>query len=259
MGLLRSLAAMLSAGASLAGLSSAAAAAAATAREVAVKNPVTYGLVLFRAFDPVDVMEVVDVLQYLGQMHRVELELIHVNMSAVTTRPQAGGMVPLGSETWPAVLPTHTLANASAAHDVLVVPGGLGIRSPDCDSTLEWIAGAARRAKTVVTVCTGSAFAARAGIMDGRRATTNKKSWPVQYGPNTTWVPDARWVVDDSRAPPIWSSSGVTAGLDMMLSFVEAHYSRENATSIMTIMEHVWIEDPTDDPFARTPDNGTTT
>lgn len=90
-------------------------------------------------------------------------------------------------------------------------------------------------------------------IVDPLQATTNKTSWPkiIPYGPNTTWIPHARWVEDESGSPPIWSSSGVTAGLDLMFHFVERFYSRENATYIAKLTEYVRNTDSTNDPFAR--------
>ena len=109
------------------------------------------------------------------------------------------------------------------------------------------------KVRQVLAICTGSALAARAGILNGKKATANKSSWPttVAANPNTTWVPSARWVEDYSSSPPIWSSSGVTAGIDMMLHWVEQTYSAENATSIARFIEHVRITDSSIDPFAR--------
>jgi transcriptional regulator GlxA family with amidase domain len=85
------------------------------------------------------------------------------------------------------------------------------------------------------------------------QATTNKTSWPnvITFGPNTTWIGHARWVEDSSAQPPIWSSSGVTAGLDLMFHFVETYYSAENATFIARLMEYERRRDPNDDPFGR--------
>jgi transcriptional regulator GlxA family with amidase domain len=118
---------------------------------------------------------------------------------------------------------------------------------------MEYIRETAPKVRQVLTICTGSALAARAGILNGRKATANKSSWPttVAANLNTTWMPSARWVEDYSSLPPIWSSSGVTAGIDMMLHWVEQTYGAENATNIARFIEHVRITDPSIDPFAR--------
>jgi transcriptional regulator GlxA family with amidase domain len=104
-------------------------------------------------------------------------------------------------------------------------------------------------------MCTGSALAVRAGILTGKKATTNKSAWPskVNANPHTTWVPDARWVEDYSSTPPRWSCSwNVTAGLDLMLISVEQVCTKEDSVTIARVVEHVGIKDPGYDPFART-------
>ncbi|CAO2654303.1 Nn.00g110360.m01.CDS01 [Neocucurbitaria sp. VM-36] len=161
-------------------------------------------------------------------------------------------MNPLNSTGYPLLPLTHTLETAPEL-DVLIIPGGPGWRNSDLNATLEYIQKTAPKVKHIITICTGSGLAARAGIMNGRKATTNKTSWPttVAANPNTTWVPSAQWVEDYSASPPVWSSSGVTAGIDLMLHWVEQTYNAQNSTQIAQIMEHVRIRDPSHDPFAR--------
>ena len=155
-------------------------------------------------------------------------------------------------QVYPLLAPTHTFETAPEL-DVLIIPGGPGWRNPNLNATLEFIRKTAPKVQQVITICTGAALASRAGIMKGRRATTNKTSWPnaVAANPDTIWVPSARWVEDHSATPPVWSSSGVTAGIDLMLHWVEETYNAQNATRIARLMEHVRIEDPSFDPFAR--------
>ena len=79
-------------------------------------------------------------------------------------------------------------------------------------SLVDFIKAQAPGAKYVLSVCTGSEVLARAGVLNGKRATTNKFSFKrIQEETRdlvVTWVPKARWVVDGN----VWSSSGVTAG-----------------------------------------------
>ncbi|KAF2031086.1 ThiJ/PfpI [Setomelanomma holmii] len=214
--------------------------------------PLTYGIVLFRMFDVLDVHGPTEVLQVLSASFKTDIVYIAETMEPVTTRPTLAAMNPLNSSVYPLLPPTHTLATAPEL-DVLIIPGGPGWRDPALNATLDYIRATAPKVKHVITICTGAALAARAGIMDGRKATTNKSSWPnaVLAGPNTTWIPSARWVEDNSSEPPVWSSSGVTAGIDLMLHWVEEKYNKENATNIAKFMEHVRIRDPAYDPFAR--------
>ena len=100
----------------------------------------------------------------------------------------------------------------------------------------------------MVTICTGASIAAWAGILNGRNATTNKIRFHniAAERPQVNWIRKARWVVDGN----IWTSSGIAAGIDTILAFIEAMYGRESAVRTATIMEYEWHEDSTDDPFA---------
>jgi transcriptional regulator GlxA family with amidase domain len=209
-------------------------------------------MVLFRNFDIMDVAGPLDILQFVGSSFKTDIAFISETMDAVTTRPSLPSMNRLNSSVYPYILPTHTFETAPKL-DVLILPGGPGWRNPALNSTLDYIRKTAPNVKHILTICTGSALAARAGILNGRKATANKSSWPttVAENRNTTWIPSARWVEDYSTLPPIWSSSGVTAGLDLMLHWVEQTYNRENATNIARFIEHVRITDPSIDPFAR--------
>lgn len=224
-------------------------------RATAVTNatlPRTFGIVLFRMFDLLDVHGPIEILQFLSGVYKIDIALIAETMEPVTSEPSMASMNPFNSSVYPVLPPTHTFETAPKL-DVLILAGGPGWRNPTLNATLDYIARTAPKVKQVLTICTGSALAARAGIMNGRKATTNKTSWPnvVKAGLNTTWVPHARWVEDESSMPPIWSSSGVTAGLDLMLHWVGQTYSEQNATFITNILEHQRITDRSFDPFAR--------
>src|SRR5690242_4457497 len=172
-------------------------------------------------FDLLDVHGPIEILQFLSGIYKIDIALIAETMDPVSSGPSLAAMNPFNSSVYPVLPPTHTFETAPEL-DVLILAGGPGWRNPALNVTLEYIARTAPKVKQIITICTGSALAARAGIMNGRKATTNKTSWPnaVKAGPNTTWVPRARWVEDESSFPPIWSSSGVTAGLDVMLHWV---------------------------------------
>ncbi|WP_395020832.1 DJ-1/PfpI family protein [Dongia sp.] len=136
-------------------------------------------------------------------------------------------------------------------YDLLLVPGGMGTRREvENQALLDWLNHAAGRAETVASVCTGSALLARAGLLDGRRATTNKNAynWVVRQGPKVEWQPRARWVEDGK----FWSSSGVSAGTDMALALIARLCGIDRARQVAHWAEYVWNEDSTDDPFART-------
>lgn len=78
--------------------------------------------------------------------------------------------------------------------------------------------------------------------------TSNKRvfPWTGMESPNVNWVKKARWV----KAGNIYTSSGVSAGIDMALGFVADHLGRGTALKVAQKIEYEWHEDPSWDPFA---------
>ncbi|KAH8903981.1 DJ-1/PfpI family protein [Coniochaeta sp. PMI_546] len=213
--------------------------------------PRNYGVLLYRAYDFQDVFGPLEVLSGISNNHQINLFLLAETLDPILTRPRIVAMNPTNSSVYPTVLPTHTFADAPDL-DVLIIPGGMGMRAPDdlLKAELKYITDAYPKVKYIITVCTGSALLARTGILDGRRATTNKTSWKgvVQYGPLVKWVAPARWVVDGN----IWTAAGVTAGLDIMFAFVKTMYpdGQELVDTWAKAIEYVPHEDSSWDPFS---------
>jgi transcriptional regulator GlxA family with amidase domain len=149
-----------------------------------------------------------------------------------------------------AVLPTHSFDTVPPI-DVLLIPGGLGERSPieELQSAIDYVARVTPDLQYLLTVCTGAGIAARAGVLDGKFATTNKQAWSstITRGPKTKWVAKARWVRDGK----IWTSSGVQAGMDLMNAFVGHVWGHDFAVSSASDMEYKPNTDARDDPFAK--------
>lgn len=134
-------------------------------------------------------------------------------------------------------------------YDFLFVPGGAGTRREvNNQRLLDWISEVSGKAELTISVCTGSALLAKAGLLDGRRATTNKAAfnWVAEQGPKVNWQRRARWVEDG----PFFTSSGVSAGMDMTLGVIAAMHGRDVALKVAEICEYSWQEDSTWDPFA---------
>lgn len=162
----------------------------------ALPPPENYAFLLLPGFELLDVFAPLDTLQYLAHHHHLNLHLLARTLAPVTTRPPLPNSNPHNSSFWPALTPTATFADALADKseidiDVLVVPGGVGVRASAADLAAEigFIRAVFPRLRYLVTICTGSSLAARAGVLDGRRATTNKAAWGevTPLGPNVKW------------------------------------------------------------------------
>jgi transcriptional regulator GlxA family with amidase domain len=112
------------------------------------------------------------------------------------------------------------LRRSRTAIDTLVVVGGLGSRTAAADrGTTSSVAALARRSRRTTSVCTGAFVLAAAGVLDGRRATTHWASCAelATAHPSLDVEPDAIFVRDGD----VWTSAGVTAGVDLALALVE--------------------------------------
>ncbi len=190
-------------------------------------------VVLFDHFELLDVCGPLEVLGVAG--------LFDVTLLGPQRRP-------VRSTQGPAVVVDSAYEDAPAP-DIVLVPGGAGTRSLVSDQAFtRWLDGWASSAVVVTSVCTGSALLASAGLLDGYRATSNKRAfnWVSEHGRSVEWVPEARWVQDRDR----WTSSGVAAGIDMSLALVAEIEDADAATSVADRIEYEWHRDPTRDPFA---------
>jgi len=134
-------------------------------------------------------------------------------------------------------------------HDILLIPGGFGTRAlVDDPAFLATLKALAEKSETVLCVCTGSALAARAGLLDGVTATSNKIAWDwvIRQGPNVHWKRRARWVADGK----FHTSSGISAGIDMALAFLAKCFGENTALKVADSLEYLWNRDPEQDPFA---------
>ncbi len=133
--------------------------------------------------------------------------------------------------------------------DLLLVPGGFGVREAMKDASLiAWLKNRSSKAEITMSVCNGASILATAGLLDGRPATTNKAFWEMATapGPKVKWIHQARWVDDGN----VVTSSGVSAGIDMSLHVVERFFGAKKAQGIADQIEHEWHRDSSRDPFA---------
>jgi transcriptional regulator GlxA family with amidase domain len=126
---------------------------------------------------------------------------------------------------------THPLPRSGAALDTLMVAGGPGVEAAIADTALtKWVGERARKARRVASVCTGSFLLAASGVLDGRRAATH---WSfcaelARRFPKVRVESDPIFVRDGS----VWTSAGVTAGIDLALALVEEDLGRALALAV---------------------------
>lgn len=115
--------------------------------------------------------------------------------------------------------------------DTLIVAGGVGSRLASQDeSVLDYVRAAAKTARRICSVCTGTAVLAAAGLLDGRRVTTHwgyAEELASRY-PKLDVDADSIYVRDGD----IWTSAGVTAGMDLALALVEDDLGQELALEV---------------------------
>ncbi len=132
--------------------------------------------------------------------------------------------------------------------DLTLLPGGIGtIPELENEQLLGFLRERCPRAEVNMSVCTGSALLAKAGLLDGLRATSNKMFFnlAVAQSDRVDWAENARWV----DAGQYVTSSGVSAGTDMSLAVIERLFGAERAQQAAAFTEYQWHTDADTDPF----------
>jgi transcriptional regulator GlxA family with amidase domain len=143
----------------------------------------------------------------------------------------SGGGEPFRTSSGLRIAPDYSLADLSRPIDTLIVAGGGGVGAARHDpSLIDAIAAAAARSRRVASVCTGAFLLAEAGLLDGRRAATHWSAVDLlaKTHPAVEVDPDSIFVRDSD----VWTSAGVTAGIDLALALVEDDHGRETALEI---------------------------
>ena len=134
------------------------------------------------------------------------------------------------------VVPDFTLENCPPPH-VLVIPGGAGTRPLLAKpALLEWLRTKSFDAEVVMSVCTGALVLARAGLLEGLRATTHHENFVElrQLAPHTEVVETERFV-DNGK---VLTTAGISAGIDCSLHVVARLLGPDAATTTARYMEY---------------------
>lgn len=198
------------------------------------------GAILYEGF------ELLDMFGPLEMFTALPVEQLEVVMVAQNSGPVKAGT--MSQAPGPTVVADYSFDDAPPL-DILLIPGGIGtIPELENPAMLDFLRERCASAEMTVTVCTGSALIAKAGLLDGRRATSNKQFFRLasSQSDKVDWQEKARWVEDG----PFMTSSGVSAGIDMALALIAKLFGEETALQIADSTEYTWHRDPDDDPFA---------
>lgn len=190
-------------------------------------------VLLFEEFETLDVFGPVEILGRLKDDYTIRFY------------SRSGGNI---SNSHGVTIFTQKLEEIKGGVAIFLIPGGYGTRKEVAnDPLIALIREISEASQYVLTVCTGTALLARTGLLDGKNATTNKIAfdWVVTNGKKVNWIRKARWVVDGKY----YTSSGVSAGMDMTLDFLKDRHGITLARQVAGQIEYGWTEDSTHDPF----------
>jgi putative intracellular protease/amidase len=194
---------------------------------------ISFNIVLFDDFETLDAFGPAEIIGTLSQVYNLKIYSL------------AGGIIKSKQMVLADTLPLAEIDTSG----VLLIPGGIGTRKVVNDKIfIEQLRYLADNAANVLTVCTGSALLAKTNLLNGLKATSNKAAfeWACSNGPEVKWVKKARWVKDSK----FYTSSGVSAGMDMTLGFICDTCGMKTAQDIANYMEYIWNPNMDNDPFA---------
>ena len=183
-------------------------------------------VLLFDNFETLDVFGPVEILGRLKDHYQISFCSMH------------GGLIK--NEHGISIV-TENIEGIKKQVEIFLIPGGHGTRKEvDNIQLTDKVTEVCRLSKFVFTVCTGSAILAKTGLLDGKKATSNKKAfdWVTTQGKDVNWIRKARWTKDEK----FYTSAGVSAGMDMTLGFLQDIHGIEFARKVAFEIEYNWIE-----------------
>ncbi len=179
-------------------------------------------IVVYPGFQPLDAVGPAEAFGGAARLVPGSYEVTVVAPERVSLESRFGGF---------GLLPASSLAECIEPIDTLIVAGGFGSRTAhEIPGLINWIRDAAGRARRTASVCTGAFVLAAAGLLDGRRATTHWASCDELRERFPTITVDAAPIF--VRDGDVWTSAGVTAGIDLSLALIEDDLGAESAREI---------------------------
>lgn len=193
-----------------------------------------FNVILFNNFETLDVFGPVEIIGRLDSHYSIEFY------------SENGGIISSRQNVRVETLPFSDIEDS----DILLIPGGQGTRIEIKNKYfIERLKNLSLSSKYVLSVCTGSALLAKTGLLKGISATSNKIAfdWVTMQDKQLNWLKKARWVRDGKY----YTSSGVSAGMDMTLGFVSDKFGIETAEKISMEIEYIWNRDKDNDVFCK--------
>lgn len=192
--------------------------------------PGTIGFLLFNGVEELDFVGPYQVMS-VWKKHFSGPEYVN-GLEKIVTVSQNGGVIKGTNELQ--MITTHNFSNCPQLQ-YLVVAGGTGTKTEvDNEILIKFIRDVSQNCKYVLSVCTGSLLLQKAGLLDGKKATTHWTLLGKLGASNNTTVLQERFVSDET----IWSSSGVSAGIDLALAFTAYIAGDKVAGKVQAYMEY---------------------
>ena len=187
--------------------------------------------IVFVAFPDVQVLDVIGPLEVFGRAARLLVERGHRRELAYSVEIVGPAAGPIVTSSGIAIVANRRFRDVRNDVDTLLVAGGRGSRPAAQDpSLLAWLVRMAPRVRRLGSVCTGTFILAAAGLLEGKRATTHWASCDAlaKAHPRVRVESDPIFVRDGR----IYTSAGVTAGMDLALAMVEEDFGRHVALGV---------------------------
>lgn len=192
--------------------------------------------VVFEDFETLDIMGPVELFGLLQQHYQVQFYSLN------------GGLV---SNKHGVCIQTQPFAEIQThAQSILLIPGGIiTFELMKNQEFLDQLKALADQSRYVLTVCTGSSLLAATGILNGVKATSNKMAFEFvqKLNDKVRWQAQACWVIDGK----FYTSSGVSAGMDMTLAFIRDTQGEKIAQLCAEEAEYIWNCNPEIDLFCK--------
>jgi transcriptional regulator GlxA family with amidase domain len=189
----------------------------------------TQRLVVVLAFEGVQLLDVAGPVQTFASANETD-EAARGTAYRIVVVSRRGGPICTNSG-----LPIVTRPLAGVTRngpiDTLIIPGGSGVHVAATDgTTVDWVCRQFAGVRRLASVCTGAFLLAKAGILAGRRATTHWESCArlQQLYPDIRVEPDPIYLRDER----VWTSAGITAGIDLALALVQEDLGRKVALQV---------------------------